>query len=260
MVVLAAGFGIVIGLSLGLLGGGGSILAVPALVYALGQPVQQAVTTSLLVVGSASLAGAISHVRAGHVPWRTGVLFGLAGVGGSFLGALVNHRLDQRLLLAAFAGFMVVTAVAMLRRAGASDRRAGAAGPTDPWRRLPVLLATGFGVGAVTGLFGVGGGFIIVPALVVLLRFPMPVAVGTSLVVIAINSATGFLAHLGFGAIDPRVAVPFAAGGLAGAVAGQRLSARIPADRLTKAFAYLILAVAGFVAVQVLVMGGPVVG
>lgn len=255
--MVAAAFGIGIGVSLGMLGGGGSILAVPVLVYALGQPVRDAVPTSLWVVGGSSLAGALAHLREGMVPWRSALLFGGAGIAGSFGGAWVNHRLDPDLLLLGFALLMVLSAAAMYRNRPERDELAAAKSCENAWRERPLLvLIVGAGVGALTGLFGVGGGFILVPAWTLAMGCPVRVSVGASLVVIALNAGGALVSHLGFGSVDLSVAVPFTVAAVAGALVGGRLAARIDTERLERWFAYLVVAVAVFVITQVFVQEG----
>lgn len=255
--VLAAAFGVAIGVSLGMLGGGGSILAVPVLVYGLGQPVRDAVPTSLLVVGGSAMAGALSHLRSGRVPWRSASLFGVAGIAGSFGGAWVNHRLREDLLLIGFSILMLVAAAAMLRKRGERDETAAATSCENAWRERPLMVvAVGLGVGALTGLFGVGGGFILVPAWTLAMGCPVQVSVGASLFVIVLNSGGALLSHMGSGSIDVTVALPFTAAAVVGAVVGERLAARVAGDRLSRWFAYLVVAVAVFVLAQVLVLDG----
>lgn len=254
--VLAVLFGVAIGLSLGLLGAGGSILAVPVLVYALGEPVTSAVPTSLLVVGGAAAGGALSHLRAGRILWRTVALFGITGVGGSYLGALVNRALDERVVLLGFAALMLVAAAGMLRRAMAgAPQMDGGRADDDLWRRRrPLVLTTGLVVGFLTGLFGVGGGFILVPALTLVLDIPLRVAVGSSLVIVVVNSLAGFVFNVGYGSIDWTIAAAFTIAGVCGAVAGGRLSERFDGAQLTRWFAYLVLAIALFVILEVLML------
>lgn len=253
-VVIALAAGLAIGVSLGLLGGGGSILAVPALVYLLDQPIDAAVPTSLLVVGTASVGGAITHARGGDVRWKTAVGFALPGLATSFAGAWVNSRLDQDVLLLVFAGLMVVVALHMLF---GNDHEPGDGEPrfTGTTRLLVAGLA-GALVGFLTGLLGVGGGFLIVPALLLTLQLPMAVAVGTSLVVIVANSVAGFAANVSGAEIDLAVAGAFIVGGLVGAIPGSRLAPRLDEDRLRIGFAVFILAVAAFVIVEVAFLGG----
>jgi uncharacterized protein len=241
-------FGALIGLTLGMVGGGGSILTVPILVYAIGQPVQQATTTALAIVGVGALVGMVGHARARRVNLRTGIAFGLAGIGGSFVGSWFNARVPGRALLIAFALVMLVAAVAMLRRLAparvetADDMAQGIA-----WGKV---LASGTAIGLMTGFFGVGGGFVIVPALVLVLGLPMRTAVGTSLLIIAMNALWGLLAHLRFGGMDLAVVSLFAVGGLAGALAGVHLAGRVPQRRLIQGFAALITLVACYMLVR----------
>lgn len=268
--LLTSPFGFLIGLSLGALGGGGSILAVPVLVYIAGESPQAATTTSLIVVGLAALVGMGEHLRAGRVEVRPGLLFGLAGVGGSFLGSALNRGLDPDVLLLAFSGLIVIAAWRMLTgcptctRVGeeAAERSAGlgggsGAGGGSVGVRLRLdaatvakVVAAGTAVGFFTGLFGVGGGFIIVPALTLLLAFPMPKAIGTSLLIIAINCAWALLARVGHTEVDWAVTIPFAVAALAGVVTGTRIADRLPAQTLLRWFAGLLVAVAAYTAVS----------
>lgn len=237
---LALGFGI--GLSLGLLGGGGSILTVPALVYLVGQTPHGAVETSLAIVGANSALGASFHGAQGTLNWRVAVFFGGAGMVTAYLAANLSHRFAPAALLVTFAVLMLVIAAVMLTpRANAGD----APRPTPAW----VSVASGAGVGVLTGLLGVGGGFLIVPALVMLVGLPMPQAVGTSLVIITMNSAAGLLGHLG-NPLDWNLMLVFTAAGLAGAFTGARLAGRLPAARLRQAFAALVVVLAVFLLVD----------
>lgn len=253
-VLIALAAGVAIGVSLGLLGGGGSILAVPALVYLLDQDLSAAVPTSLLVVGTASISGAVAHAREGDVRWRPAVGFAVPGVVTSFGGAWLNSRLDQDVLLLVFAGLMVVVAVHMLVGSDneTSGRESRFTGPT----RLVVAGAAGAAVGFLTGLLGVGGGFLIVPALLLTLGLPMAVAVGTSLVVIVANSVAGFAANFSGADLDLAIAGAFIIGGLVGAVPGSRLAPRVSEERLRTGFAVFILIVAAFVIIEVTLLGG----
>jgi uncharacterized membrane protein YfcA len=234
---LALAFGLVIGLLLGMVGGGGSILTVPILVYALDLGVHEATATSLVIVGATALIGAVSHARAGRVAVKTALTFGTAGIVGAFAGTWLNARVSGPAILLLFGLLMLVVALRM-----AVGKRSGAAALTSPaaigfrW----TVPATGLAVGLMTGFFGVGGGFLIVPALVLILGLPMRLAVGTSLVVIAINSAAGIAAHLGSGGIDAALAAPFVAGGFVGALCGGRLAGRVDEARLSRGFAALV--------------------
>lgn len=240
-------FGALIGLSLGLVGGGGSILTVPILVYAIGQPVHDATTTSLAIVGLNALIGALGHLRAGNVWLRTGAAFGVAGIAGAFIGSWLNSLVSGPLLLALFAIVMLVAAVGMLRRPAEVAPVGAPARGLDAVEHWPKLLLSGLGVGLMTGFFGVGGGFVIVPALVLVLGLSMRVAIGTSLLVIAINSASSLVAHLRFGGLDLGITGLFVLGGLVGALGGASLAGRVSQKRLTQLFAAMIVTVAFYV-------------
>jgi uncharacterized membrane protein YfcA len=259
--------GLLVGLALGALGGGGSILAVPALVYVVGQTPQAATSTSLVVVALASLGGLVGHWRSGNVAFVPGLAFGLAGVGGSIAGSHLNAALPADALLGVFAVLMLVASAAMLRRATRSpddpprdDGDVGGRGSVavrTARRVTPGLAARVLGAGTVvgflTGLLGVGGGFVIVPALVLVLGFAMPVAVGTSLLVIAINATMALAAHAtGPGQVEWDVALPFTAAALVGVLLGTAITDRVPAGQLTRAFAVLLVAVALYVGADAL--------
>jgi hypothetical protein len=236
---LALGFGI--GLSLGLLGGGGSLLTVPALVYLVGQTPQAAVTTSLAIVGANSLVGAFFHRSQGTLDWKVALTFGGAGILISYLSANIASHLPPAVLLVAFASLMLaIGTMLLLRRAHPFDDATHSAKP------LTLVLVSGAGVGFLTGVLGVGGGFLVVPALVMLVGLPIRMAVGTSLLVIAMNSAAGFLGHAGNGSFDLLLTLVFASAGLAGTFAGTKLSNRISASKLQKAFAWFVIALALF--------------
>jgi uncharacterized protein len=250
----ALGLGLAIGILLGLLGGGGSILAVPALVYGVGAPLAVAVPTSLLVVGVSSATAVLPRLRQGQVAWRIAGVFGAAGAGAAFVGAAVNRLLDPRVVLVGFAALMVGAGVRMLREQLTIGGDCALPGGGVNWRGcLPKAIGSGVVVGFLTGLFGVGGGFLIIPALVLLLGLPMTVAVGTSLVIIVINSVAGFAAHAGDAALDYRIALAFTAAAVVGSLASARVASRLPAERLRRWFAYLVFAVAAFVVVQALI-------
>lgn len=231
--LLDLALGAVIGLTLGLLGGGGSILTVPALVYVAGQSPQAAVTASLIIVGVNSAMGGVAHRRQGTQDVRTALAFGGAGMAASFLAAGASKSISPTALLVAFSVLMIVVGAFMLVRKLDDRPRVG--------RGLPITLMAGVAVGALTGFLGVGGGFLIVPALVMLVGLPMKVAVGTSLIVIAMNSVAGLLGHLGGPALDLPVVAAFVAGGLAGVMAGTRAARHIHADRLRQAFAVFVI-------------------
>ncbi len=234
---LILGFGI--GLSLGLLGGGGSILTVPALVYLVGQTPQAAVTTSLAIVGANSALGAAFHNAQGTLNWRVALSFGGAGMIVAYLAAGLSKLFSPAALLIAFALLMLVIGALMIfQRPQTLETRAS--------QSLPIILAGGAGVGLLTGVLGVGGGFLIVPALVMLVGLPMRQAIGTSLVVIAANSAAGLLGHLDSGMFDLSLTLIFVAAGLAGTLVGARLAHRLPAGRLRQTFALCVIGLALF--------------
>lgn len=245
--LLASPLGFGVGLSLGALGSGGSILAVPALVHAAGQTPREATATSLLLVGASAIFGLRSHARAGRVDAKTGVAFGLTGIAGSFAGTALNRRVDPDVLLLGFSGLILLAAWRMMTacptctRSGEAEALGGGApsrrhAPLDV-RRILELFAAGSAVGFLTGLFGVGGGFVIVPTLTLLLGFAMPEAIGTSLLVVAINSAVALLARFGDATIDWTVAGAFTAAAVAGVLVGGRVADRIDAEKSLRLFA-----------------------
>ena len=223
-----------IGLSLGLLGGGGSILAVPILVYVARLDVHTAIGMSLAIVGATALVGALAQARAGRVSLRAALSFGVAGMLSAPLGARGTHLVPGRTLLVLFAALMVVVGGLMLRpRADTTGRSAAFA----------ATAAAGCAVGLLTGFLGVGGGFLIVPALTLLTGLPIRTAIGTSLLVIAMNSASGLLGHLQQGALPAGPTAAFTAAAAVGALAGIQLGAGLDAERLRRAFAVFVIAV-----------------
>jgi len=236
---LILGFGI--GGSLGLLGGGGSILTVPALVYLVGQTPQVAVTTSLAIVGANSALGAFFHRSQGTLNWRVAILFGGSGMVVSYLAAGISRHFSPNLLMVAFAVLMLVVGV-ILSRQKPAQQNIQQMDNLNLWK----ILLGGASVGLLTGILGVGGGFLIVPALVMLLGMPMHHAVGTSLVVIAMNSLAGFLGHISGMVIDLPLVTVFIVAGVLGTFAGARLGKRLDATLLRKAFALFVIALAVF--------------
>ncbi|MFV2115257.1 sulfite exporter TauE/SafE family protein [Micromonospora sp. LOL_025] len=231
---LTVALAVLIGISLGLLGGGGSILAVPLLLYVADLPAREAIATSLLVVGVTSAVGALPHARAGRVRWRTGLLFGIAGMAGAYTGGRLAAFVPAALLLAGFALMMLATAAAMLR--GRRDD----AGRERHEPSTPRVLLDGVVVGLVTGLVGAGGGFLVVPALALLGGLPVPVAVGTSLVVIAMKSFAGLAGYLSTVDIDPGLATAVTTAAVLGSLAGGRLAGRVREDVLRRAFGWFV--------------------
>ncbi|MFG3496510.1 sulfite exporter TauE/SafE family protein [Streptomyces sp. NPDC047928] len=258
VLLLALTAGAVVGLALGALGGGGSVLAVPALIYLLGFTPVAATTASLVIVTVTSATALYAHALAGQVRWRTGALFAVAGAGPAVLVGALAGNVPQSLLTGAFAAVAALAAARMLRpsaepaEAGEGDGggSAGTAGGVRPVR--PVRAATaGAGLGALTGFLGVGGGFLAVPALVGVVGLGMRAAVGTSLLVITANSLAALVARTGTaGAVDWAVVGPFAAAAMLGAWDGRRLGAKVPTRVLRRVFAWALLGVAAFMLVD----------
>ncbi|MGY0071224.1 sulfite exporter TauE/SafE family protein [Streptomyces sp. QTS137] len=234
--ILALVAGAVVGLALGGLGGGGSVLAVPALIYLLGFTPSDAATTSLIIVILTTVSALVGHARDGNVVWRTGLLFAAAGIVPAVIAGAVAGHLPQTVLTVAFAVVAALAALRMLRPA-----HAGTSGRVRPGR----AGAAGAGLGTVTGFLGVGGGFLAVPALVGVLSLPMRRAVGTSLLVIMVNSLAALGARAGTGMhLDWTVIAPFTAAAVLGAWDGKRLSAKVGGRALQRLFACLLFAVA----------------
>jgi uncharacterized membrane protein YfcA len=240
-VVLAVG----IGVTLGLLGGGGSILAVPLLVYVAGLPPKEAIATSLLVVGATSAVGVLPHARAHRVRWRTGLIFGAAGMTGAYAGGRLAAYIPGAVLLTGFALMMLATAIAMIR-----GRRTNPDKPVPHELPIPHVLADGIVVGLVTGLVGAGGGFLVVPALALLGGLPMTVAIGTSLLVIAMKSFAGLAGYLSSVHIHWPLAAAVTAAAIAGSLLGGRLAGRIPETVLRRAFGWFVVVMGVFVLAQ----------
>jgi len=255
------------GLALGALGSGGSILALPAFVYAASLPVKPAVATSLAVVGMTSLIGAILAQRrcktfgcpGQEVDARIAGLFLLGGLVGAFTGARLSHLLLDTAQMLLFAAAIVTAAIGMLRRRNAGIARKKPAAP-HPTRQLPFWLLIpllGLGVGLLTGTVGVGGGFLIVPTLTLLADVPVKRAAATSLWIIAANSATGMLGYLGKVPIAWGPAGLFLAASLVGMVAGQSVARSARPQRLQTAFAVFLLLVGGFTLAKTLTAKSP---
>jgi uncharacterized membrane protein YfcA len=262
-VLLAIPFGLAIGLAVGTLGGGGSVLAVPVLVYVLDQTVPEATTASLLVVAAGAMAGGLGHACGGRVCWRHAGSFTAAAVPGIALGTVAAEAVSGTLLLAGFAVVMLAAAHAIWRKTEDTEpepeKRWEGTGVCPPLR-LPRDLVGGAAVGFVTGFFGVGGGFLIVPTLAIALAFTMRTAVGTSLVIVSVTSLLGLGAHLLAGrSVELGVTATLTLACVAGAVAGAGLASRIPQRALGRGFALVVVAVAGYVLVSAAFLGrGPV--
>jgi uncharacterized protein len=241
--LLALPFGLAIGILLALVGGGGSILTVPLLVYILGEPVKRATTESLLIVGVTALVGAVAAGRAGRLHVRLALAFAGAGAAGAVGGTALNRLVGGRAILLGFALLLLIAAFAMIRSPKVELAARGPEARTPSWSRV---TAAGAATGLLTGFFGVGGGFVIVPALALVLGLPMTLAVGTSLLVIALTSAAALAAHLASGAINPSLSAAFTVAAITGAATGSRLHGRVPERRLRQLFAVLLAAVAAF--------------
>ncbi len=267
MLVLAIAAGLVIGISLGALGGGGSILAVPVLVYLLGQTPVAATTGSLVIVGLSAVAGAVAAWRKGNMLLARGAVFGIIAIGGATLGARWSTQINQDVLLAAFSVLMLLVAVVMVARQSRSrsgtdqEARTGFDAPivqVSPTflcdcPRAAKIVVTATAVGLLTGFFGVGGGFLAVPALVLALQMPMVKAAGTSLVVISLTSAAAFTVRMGAGVhLDWAAVAALTGTAVVGGIIGVRLAGHVKPRTLGWAFSLLVLTVAGYTAWQAL--------
>jgi uncharacterized membrane protein YfcA len=242
MTALTVGLAVLIGVALGLLGGGGSILTVPLLAYVADMEPKHAIAMSLLVVGVTSAIAAISHARAGRVRWRVAMPFGVAAMAGAYAGGLLARFIPGTALLVTFAVIMIAAGVTMLR--GRRDTVDVHGVHALPMARIAFL---GIAVGVVSGLVGAGGGFLLVPALALLAGLPMPVAVGTSLVIISMQSFAGLAGHLSSGQIDWRLAALVTAAAVLGALIGGRLINFVNPATLRHAFGWFVLLMASLI-------------
>ncbi|WP_328777199.1 sulfite exporter TauE/SafE family protein [Streptomyces goshikiensis] len=243
--ILALAAGAVIGLALGALGGGGSVLAVPALIYLLGFTPAAATTASLIIVTATSATALYAHATSGNVRWKTGALFAAAGIPPAIAAAALASRVPEALLTAAFAAIALLAALALFK-APPPDRQPRAVRPAR-------AAGAGAGLGAVTGFLGVGGGFLAVPALVSVLGLRMRAAVGTSLLVITVNSLAALVARAGTHTpLNWAVIAPFTGAAILGAWDGKRLAAKISGPALQRAFASVLLAVAALMVTDAL--------
>ncbi len=244
-----------IGVSLGLIGGGGSVLALPILVYVMGVPPKPAIAMTLVIVGTVSLLGVIPHWRAKNVNLKTAFIFGSATMLGAFMGAKIATLtvVTEAFQMMLFAVMMLLAAVFMIRRSSkpvtADDKLAFYPSPVCKYCWL-WLMSEGLGVGVLTGLVGVGGGFAIVPALVLLANIPMKQAIGTSLLIIVFNSVAGFLGYLGHVSLDWNLMLSFIVAASIGTFFGAYLAEFVPPSRLQQSFGYFLLAIATLVLVQ----------
>ncbi|KXF50142.1 permease [Rhodococcus sp. SC4] len=254
-IAVALALGAIIGVLLGLLGGGGSILAVPALVFGLGLDLEQAIPISLLVIGLASIAGAVPKIREHQVNWRIAGVFAACGIPATFAGSAIGRLLPQSVVLIGFAAVMVVAGIRMLMDRGDTGTACEVGDSGIDWRRCaPRSIPAGIAVGFLTGLFGVGGGFLIIAALVLMLGLDMSVAVGTSLVIIVANSAAGLVSHLSGASIDWAITVAFAGTAIAGSLIAGHFGTKVDTDWLQRWFAYLVFAVAAYVLIDTILL------
>ena len=255
MLAAALPLGLAIGLALGALGGGGSVLAVPVLIYVLGQSVHEATTASLVVVTAGALAGGMSHHRAGHVCWRHAALFTGAALPGIAAGTVAGDAVGGAVLIGLFALLMLVAAVGIWRRT--SLGRGEGEGACPPLR-VTRDVAAGLGIGFATGFFGVGGGFLVVPTLAMALAFALRPAVGTSLAIVTLTSLAGVAAHLIAGrGIDLSVTLAMASACAVGAAAGAAVAEHVPVSQLRRGFAGLVALVGTYLLVSAVALGGP---
>lgn len=241
---LAGGAGALVGFALALVGGGGSILAVPLMIYLVGvSPPHVAIGTSALAVAVNALTGLVSHARAGTVKWRCGGMFAMAGVTGALAGSTLGKALDADRLLFLFALLMIAIGVLMLRKRGMPEAPDVHCDRTN----APKVIGFGIGAGAFAGFFGIGGGFLVVPALIAATGMPMINAVGTSLIAVAAFGLATALNYAASGLVAWPLAMWFIAGGVLGGIAGSALAARLAAsDVLRPLFALLIFAIAAY--------------
>jgi uncharacterized membrane protein YfcA len=255
MTLLAIPFGILIGLIVGTVGGGGAILALPVLVYVLGEDVNPASTASLIVVALAAAVGAGARVRGGHVCTRLAVAFSVPAAAGSLAGTVLGHEVSPRLLILTFVPVMAVAAALTWRRACTDPTGDEQACPDVP---IPKIVLAGSLVGLLTGFFGVGGGFVIVPVLTLWFGMSFRRAVGTSLVIITLTGLAALASHLATGTtIDVPVTAALGGATMLGALVGSRISDRLPQRLIGQGFALTVGVVALFLLVDTLALGGP---
>jgi uncharacterized protein len=253
--LLAIPFGLAIGLVVGSVGGGGAILALPILVYVLGEGVSQASTASLIVVALAAGLGGGALAWHGDVCWRIALYFAAAAAIGAVGGTAVGSAVDPAALILAFVPVMLAAAAATWRRAGAA---VGDDGGECPETRLRTMALAGAGVGVLTGFFGVGGGFLIVPALTAGLGMSVRQAIASSLVIITLTALAALGSHLAAGVdLDVPITALLAGSTAAGALLGTSLGRRLPQEVLARAFAIVVTALAAFLIADVLFLGGP---
>jgi uncharacterized membrane protein YfcA len=232
---------VLVGMSLGALGSGGSIITIPVLVYVAGVPPADAVGMSLAIVGATSLVGAILHSQRGNVAYKPALIFAATGMVGAFIGSSGTHLVSRRALMLLFAAILTIVGIRMWRSVSAEER----SGDFSVLR----CLGVGFAVGLLTGFLGIGGGFLIVPALVLFAGLESRIAAGTSLAVIALNATTGILGQMRFATVDWPLLTGFLSFALVGMIAGTLITGRLPERRLRRMFAATVLVIAAAVGV-----------
>ncbi|MCI0466301.1 MAG: sulfite exporter TauE/SafE family protein [Beijerinckiaceae bacterium] len=246
---LIAVTGSLTGFVLGLIGGGGSVLAVPLLVYLVGVPPHMAIGTSAIAVAVSAFANLIAHARAGHVKWNCAIVFALAGIGGAMIGSSIGKAVDGQKLLALFGAAMIVIAAAMFLKKDVAGNPAVVLNWTSARRLMPLLLAYGAGAGALSGFFGIGGGFLVVPGILAATGMPLISAVGSSLVSVTAFGLTTAVNYAISGLVDWQMAAIFIGGGILGGIFGGQ-AAKALANRkqlLAKAFAVIVAGVGIYV-------------
>ncbi|QDT43005.1 Sulfite exporter TauE/SafE [Gimesia alba] len=243
---------LLIGITLGLLGSGGSAITVPILVYLVGHGAKESIAESMAIVGLISIAAAVPYANAKQIDWRSVAYFGLPGMVGTFVGAWLGGLAAEALQLVVFGSVLLAAAYIMFRRAKGSGISPG--DTDEPIHRAPIwqVMLEGIVVGTVTGFVGVGGGFLIVPALVILGKLPMRLAIGTSLVIIIINACVGFakyehylLAHEM--TVNWQTIMIFTSVGVFGSIIGRKINARMNQQVLRTVFAGFLVLLGGFV-------------
>lgn len=248
--ILVLSLSLVVGITLGALGGGGSILTVPILAYVAGMSPREAIASSLFVVGVTSLVSVFTHARKGNVRWRTGILFGIAAMAGGFLGGIAGGVIPGTILMIGFAIMMLATATAMIR--GKRTEPLGTAPTTNHPQNHSLLRISlvGLAVGGVTGIVGAGGGFLVVPVLALLGGLSMSAAVGTSLLVIVMKSFAAFSGYLSFVDLDWGVILAVTISAVVGSFLGVPLATKIPERALRQSFGWFVLLMGAIVLAQ----------
>ena len=246
MLIAALLFGALVGGALGLLGGGGSTLAVPLLVYGLGMEPRSAIASSLVIVGLAAAFGATRYWRSGEVDGRIAMAFGVTGAIGSAAGAQLSRFFPSQVLMIGFSLLVVIAAVFMFRNRGKATSRER----KELHVISPKILLAGLGTGLLTGLVGIGGGFLIVPVLALMVGLPMRLATGTSLLIIFINALGGIASYGTYLSFDAAILAPFVIGAIVATIGGEALSRHMSAARLRITFASVLILVGGFTLAQ----------